>query len=308
MTDEKIKKATHMGVLKIGDSEIPCAVLEDGTRVLSERGFTKALGGKRGGAHWRRKRKSGDGAFLPVYVSANNLIPYIDNDLATALAVPIKYSGPKGGIANGIPAQYVQNVCEVYLEARDADDLYDSQLPLAEQAEKLVRGLATVGIIALVDEATGYQDDRVKDALEKILSVYLLKEKKPYIGMFPLWFYKEIYRLNGWRWSPENAQKRPGVIGRWTNELVWAKLAPKLLQELQKRNPPIKPGRRAYKHFQFLTDDVGDPALKAHFEGLGALMRASTQWRKFRALAEKAYPDPNKTLELEIGYREKEED
>ncbi len=304
---EKIRKATHVGEIKISEGvNLPCAVLEDETRVLSERGFTKALGGKRGGSHWRRKRESGTGAFLPVYISASNLTPFIDKDLVAALESPIKYRGIRGGIANGIPAELIPKVCDVYLRARDAGELHDSQIPLAIQADILMRGLAVVGIIALVDEATGYQDERVKNALEKILNEYLLKEKKPYIGMFPTWFYREIYRLNDWKWSPENAQKRPGVIGRWTNELIYKKLAPGLLRELQKRNPTIKPGQREFKHFQLLTDEVGDPALRAHFAGMGALMRASTQWRKFRALVEKAYPDPDKTLELEFGYRDKE--
>ena len=196
---------------------------------------------------------------------------------------------------------------EAILSARDDGALQTAQeLRYAEYCDRVVRGLAHVGIIALVDEVTGYQDERVKDALEKILNAYLLKEKKPYIGTFPMWFYKEIYRLNGWKWSPENARKRPGVIGRWTNELVYGKLAPGLLTRLQKRNPTIRPGQRGFKHFQLLTDEVGDPALRDHFSGLGALMRANTQWRKFRAMAEKAYPDPDKTLELELGYRDKE--
>src|SRR4051794_35194225 len=44
-----IHKAPHVGILHIGEAEIPCAVLEDGTRVVSERGLVKSFGGKRGG-------------------------------------------------------------------------------------------------------------------------------------------------------------------------------------------------------------------------------------------------------------------
>ena len=43
------------------------------------------------------------------------------------------------------------------------------QLETAQQAEIIMRGLAHIGIIALVDEATGYQRDRASDALSKIL-------------------------------------------------------------------------------------------------------------------------------------------
>lgn len=87
--NEVIRIATHTGELPI--AEIPCAVLEDGTRVLSERGVTKALGGRRGGSHWRRRRASSDGADqLPVFISAGNLASFIPDTLAMALTSPIK--------------------------------------------------------------------------------------------------------------------------------------------------------------------------------------------------------------------------
>jgi hypothetical protein len=47
---------------------------------------------------------------------------------------------------------------------------------IAKQAEILVRGFAGVGIIALVDEATGYQQDRARDALSRILEAFIAKE------------------------------------------------------------------------------------------------------------------------------------
>jgi hypothetical protein len=89
-------KATHTGDIKIGDVLLPCAVLEDGTRVISERGVTKALGGKRGGSHWRRMKETPDGAYLPVYLSAGNIKSCIDAELMTALNSPIIYK-PKSG-------------------------------------------------------------------------------------------------------------------------------------------------------------------------------------------------------------------
>jgi len=83
--------------LRIGDKIIPCAVIEGGIRVLSERGVTKALGGKRGGSHWLRIRESG--ANLPVYLSAENFKPYISTSLEAALSAPILYKAKSGGLA-----------------------------------------------------------------------------------------------------------------------------------------------------------------------------------------------------------------
>ena len=39
--NEPLMKATHSGILKIGDAEISCYVLENGERVLSTRGMMK---------------------------------------------------------------------------------------------------------------------------------------------------------------------------------------------------------------------------------------------------------------------------
>src|SRR3712207_767203 len=82
--------APHSGVIKIGDLEIACAVLADGTRVLHERGILKALGLSRSGrAHNQAKEASEGGAQLPLYVAQKNLTPYIDLELASVLKKPI---------------------------------------------------------------------------------------------------------------------------------------------------------------------------------------------------------------------------
>ena len=69
---------------------------------------------------------------------------------------PIKFrhSGG-GGIAFGYPATILADICDVVLAARQAGELQKQQEHIAQQCEILVRGFARVGIIALVDEATG---------------------------------------------------------------------------------------------------------------------------------------------------------
>jgi len=80
-----------------------------------------------------------------------------------------------------------------------AGKLHHQQEHIAEQREILVRGFARVGIIALVDEATGYQEDRARDALAKILEAFIAKELRKWISTFPIDYYKELFRLRGWR-------------------------------------------------------------------------------------------------------------
>jgi hypothetical protein len=288
--------ASHTGELKIG-SGIPCAVLDDAThtRVLSERGVSKALGSKRGGSHWQRKRKAAEegGAELPVYISANNLRPFISYDLALALSKPIIYRVPvSGAIANGIDATLLPKVCEVWLNAQNAGVLTKPQERMAHAAGILLAGLAHTGIVALVDEATGFQDDRAKDALAKILEAFVQKELRPYLKTFPTDYYKEMFRLRGWPWPevPAEQSKRPPVVGRDTDDIVYDRLAPGVKQKLKSLTPRYESGRLKHKLFQRLTENIGDPKLREHLASVVALMKAADSWKQFKGMLNRALP------------------
>src|SRR5690349_9459408 len=62
--------ATHTGVLRVGDVEIDCYVLENGERILSTRGVMRSLG-----RSWRGRKHPG--TQLPVFLEAKNLYPFI---------------------------------------------------------------------------------------------------------------------------------------------------------------------------------------------------------------------------------------
>lgn len=68
------------------------------------------------------------------------------------------------------------DICEAFLEARNSIKLSTRQRIIADQCEILIRGFARVGITALVDEATGYQYERERDALQSILKAYINEE------------------------------------------------------------------------------------------------------------------------------------
>ena len=110
---------------------------------------------------------------------------------------------------------------------------------IAERSKQLVRGFATIGIIALIDEATGYQYTREKDELQKILKAYISAELLPWQKRFPDVFYKELFRLNGWNFTIQDIKKRPGVIGTWTNRLIYEQLPKGVLEELKAKVPSV---------------------------------------------------------------------
>lgn len=292
----EIPKATHEGILTIGEFSLQCAVLEGGRRVLSEMAVYRALGISVSGAAYQSALVDEvNSVRLPLFVGSANLRPFIDNELHTLLTKPIMYRPHKGGRqGRGVDAILIPKVCEVWLRARDAGALRANQLKTAARADTLMRGLARTGIIALVDEATGYQEVRDRHALQAILDAYLRKEFAAWAKRFPDEYFHEIFRLRGWEWDElrkkQGKAQGPRVIAKYTKDIVYARLAPGILEELQDRNPPDDKGRRKTKHHQWLTEDVGHPALAQHLHAVIALMRASDTWEQFQKLLKKALP------------------
>lgn len=277
--------------LRIGDIEIPCYVLEDETRVLSQRGFLGAIGRS-------VSRPSGGGEQLPAFLSSERLKPFISSELAAA-SNPILFQPPDGGrVAYGYPAALLPQVCEVYLKARDAGVLQKQQAHIAEQADILIRGLATVGIIALVDEVTGYQDIRAQKALAAILEAFIAKELQPWKMTFPYEFYKELYRLRGWVGPDGN--KRTQQVGKDTNDIIYSRVAPGVLKELQELNPMQPNGTRKWWHHQWFRLDPGYIKLNQHIAAVMALMRAAPNWTRFKANLQRAFPKLRDQLELDL--------
>lgn len=274
-------EATHEGTLRFGEIEVPCYVLEDGRRVLSTRGMMEALG-----RPWRGRKYAG--TELPVFLEAKNLNPFVIKHLGPVLEC-INFIAIGGVKAEGYVAELLPIVCDIYLQARQEDALTSSQKPIGQQCEMLVRSLAKVGIVALVDEVTGFEKVRDRDALQALLDKYLLQEHAAWAKRFPDEFYREMFRLKGWAYPMPKGGK-PGVVGKYTLNIVYERLAPGLVDELNAKNPRLDSGNRKAKHHQWLTDDVGHPALANHLHATMGLMRASKDWRMFNTLMDAAFP------------------
>ena len=261
-SDPTIPQAQHFGDLTIGDSIIKCAVLGDGIRVLTRATFVKAIGRKgkaKGGRYYDDEFRT------PVFLTAKNLKPFIPKQLQGNSA-PVIFR-IKNQEYIGYKAELLPQVCGVFIDADDADVLTISQRHIAQKCKILLRGFATVGIVALVDEVTGYQDIRDRIALQKILDKYLTDEWAKWTKTFPDDYYKELFRLNGMPYPPTTS-KRPGYIGHWTNDIVYSRLAPGVTKELKRKNPRLPSGYRKRKHFQYLTKDIGHPTLKEHLSNI----------------------------------------
>ena len=277
----------------IGGTEIQCYVLDDETRVLTQASFLEAIGRHRKA----NVRDEGGEERLPAILQGKAINPFISQELIEK-SRPIQFRTDTGVVASGYRAEILPAVCEVYLRARDAGVLPSNQKHVAAQAELLIRALAHVGIIALVDEATGYQDYRARTALNEILEQFIADELRKWTKTFPDEFYKQMFRLRNWEWKPQSVKQRPSVVGKYTNNLVYERLAPGILDELKAKNPKTPTGRRRHKHFQWLTEDIGDPRLREHLASIITLMRASVDWEQFKRLVDRSLPRFGDTLEL----------
>lgn len=302
---DPVLKATHGSAdhpLKIGDLDIPCYVLEDGRRVLSLGGMVKALGMSIGGAG------GGEGDRLVSFASGKSISPFISSDLASRMKTAIRFQAPTGGtVATGYEATILADLCDAVLEARKLGALRPQQEHIAHQCEVLVRGFARVGIIALIDEATGYQKDRAKDALATILEAFIAKELQAWVKTFPSDFYQELFRLRGLDY-PTASVKRPQYFGLLTNDIVYKRLAPGVLEELKRVTPKNDGGRPKAKYFQSLTTNTGYPKLREHLGAVIAIMKLSDNYRDFIAKLDRLAPKYNETMPLALDYRQEDDD
>lgn len=289
--DQNIINATHKGILNIAEVQIPCFVLENGQRVISGRKMQSAL-----------SINSTGGQKMVTFLSKNALKPFIDAETLLAISEPIKFKQKNfNNIGYGYEAKILNKICKTLLEYRRScnaseKSITKSELRIINSAEILQGAFAEVGLIALVDEATGYQGDRQKDELQKILSAYISKELLPWQKRFPNEYYEQICRLRNWNFDPLS-KNRPKIIGKITNQIVYKLFPDQVLEELKRLNPPNDSGNRPNRFHQYLTLDIGNVNLERHLAQVIILMRISKTWAEFEDKLYEGFP--------RYGYTEK---
>jgi len=296
-------QATHTGDIKLGEAKIFAAVLPDGTRVISQSTMLRALG-----RHPYPKAGQGGSSTLdelPVFLNAEAFKPFISNELA-ASSKPVFFRDHVGAKTVGYKASLLPEIAEVYLRFRDQCNIEGKEIPtrylkMIQAADILMRGLANVGIIALVDEATGFQRDRATDALAQILEEFIAKELRPWIKTFPDQFYEELFRLRGLAF-PSDSVKRPQYFGHLTNDIVYARLAPSVLDELRSSTPKDEHGRRSHHFHRRLTDDIGHPKLREHMASVLTAMQLSDDYDDFIRKLDRVRPRYDETMLLPLDH------
>lgn len=245
-------RATHWGDLPIGDTSLPCYILSTGERVFSLKGAVVGLIKTEGGQ-------------LAEYIKVKNIKPYLSSDLTPAendnIPALIKFDTGVKGIAKyawGLPVEKFMDLCVAYSKAADNEKLTDRQKEIAINANRFLRSCAKVGIIALVDEVTGFQYERAKDSLQLKLKVFLAEEMREWEKTFPDQLWVEFARLTKWQGG---IHRRPKYWGKLVMELVYGYLDKDVADWLRKNAPKPNNGQN---YHQWLSAQYGLKKLIEH--------------------------------------------
>lgn len=299
--EKNIPKAEYSGHLTIGESVFPCSVLSDGTRILTQSDFMEGMGMYYSG--WVANNRSPEevAAEIPHFLAFKTLRPFVAKHLGDMQSITVKYRTEQNKLAHGIKADIIPKICEVWMDAHETVKLGSRQVKVAEKAKILMRALAHVGIISLVDEATGYQKHRASTALHEILEAFIAKELQPWVKTFPDEFYEGLFRLRKLPYTSETINKRPQYFGHLTNDIVYKRLAPGVLDELRSTVPKYPSGSRKHRFTQKLTPEIGHPKLREYLSSVVTIMKLSSSYDEFKANLDRVHPKYDETLSLDLS-------
>lgn len=292
-----LPKVTHHGTWTIDEEsniKVECYVMDNGERVLSLRGAARSMGLSGAGSH-----------ALARNLNTQWIGPYLSEPLREWLTKANRNELPQYISSRGTPflpfeASLFVDLCSAYVNAlHDGALQTEKQKYTADRLYKVMTAFAKTGLIAVIDEVTGYQEERDRDELQKILAAYISAELLPWAKRFPDEFYKQMFRLKGWEYK---GKAKPAYAGKLTNEYIYNYLPTGVLEELKRQTPKSEAGNRTNRFHQHLTEDTGLPNLDKQLQQTIALMKASDNWEQFDKLFRKAMGEPVQ-MELDLSKR-----
>lgn len=304
-------RAEHAGLLRLGSIELHCYVLDDGRRVFTQQGMLHALGITFGGSGQHGRSRLGNFVAQKAFVErAPAAQPLVSPELRCSIFEPFRFKTTKRKLAHGYEVTLLPDLVAAILRAKIrgllTDKVHDH---IVARAEVLLQGFARVGIIALVDEATGYQSSREVDALQQYLRRFLSNRRLPWEKVFPDNYYREMFRL--WGWPYRKGPKGPRYAGVLTLQLIYVPLlrtrpevmpvleahpeleaSQQLLDGLRRRNVKNPSGRWRDRYHQWLTTDMGQRVLQDQISQVTGFMAVSTTKEDFFHLFERRFPLP----------------
>ncbi len=257
-------RAKWWGDLTIGEAVIPCYVLDNGVRVISRSGVTHFLTDRKGGGN------------LDNYLSVSALAEYLPTDLSRHF-VEFEIEEVTNRQVAGVSAETFIEICRAYTRALGEGKLNtDRQREIATKAAMFLASCAKVGLIALIDEATGYQYERASDALQVKLKAFLSEEMRDWEKTFPDDLWIEFGRLTNWKGTVTH---RPKYWGHLVTELVYSYLDQDVCKWLKENKPKPRHGENWH---QWLSDQYGLRRLVQHIYTLIGVAKTCHDMRELR--------------------------
>lgn len=272
----------YSGLLKLGGKEVDCYVLDTGERVISMRSTVRSI----------INSETGD---LSSYINTRAIKQYYDAQ--ALISGMIEFSIPGNPVkSKGITAESFLDICSAYVSAFTAPDtkLTPKQTEIAINCAALISACAKTGLIALIDEATGYQYERAEDALQIKVQAYISEELREWEKTFPDELWEEFGRLTNWS-NP--LQTRPKYWGKLVLELVYDALDPDIAKYLKENKP--KP-RHGMNYHQWLTEDLGVRALSTHINQVIGIAKTCDTIQELKDKV--AYHYKKKPMQITIDY------
>jgi len=265
----KMQKVWGKGPLIIMGVEIDCYILEDGTPILNKGKMMLAIG---------RQWKGASRTESPNFIGAKNLQQFIRPELTEKLNGIDFYDG--GRLISGYHSDTLADVCNVYLEAREAGVLTKSQLPIAQKCEILLRSFAKVGIRALIYEQLGFEKFKNPDAFRILIESYLSEEIRKWSKEFPDELFWQMDRIYGN--EKTTSRNRPMYYAKFLRKYIYEPLEKgAVLKRLDEVIPKDKKGRKKARLHSATSEDIGLPAVKAQIWQVIATLKISSDKRRF---------------------------
>lgn len=275
----------------LGQVKIECYVLDDGRRVIHKRGMAKALGLK----------SEGGNAFMKT-MSRRGIGSTLGQELRDKIDKPLIFKPLAGDPGHGYEAVVLIEVCDSIIQARNEGKLAPSQVLLAIQAEIIIRAAAKLGIIALVDEATGYIADKRREEYRQIFQQFIREDCRQWEKEFPNQFFDMFYRLYNLKRQNPKSVNHPSFFGHLIRKYIYRPLANSngaILEQLESKNPVVYTGGgRKHKLHQFLSDSIGIPKLRQHLWQVIGIGNSVADKGSFERAFSRAFPEPNAQLDL----------
>ena len=281
-------KTESEGVMDLLGTNVEVAVLADDRRVISQKGVFNALG--------RQQRGNSRAAGLPAFMDAGYLQPFITDALREKLEL-IPYISKTGVTLYGYDASILPDICWLYIQAgiNSPTKLTPAQQVTAQKAIALNKALSELGIITLIDEATGHDKKRDKSALQDMLAKMVAKNIREWTKTFDDHYYEQLCRLRKVPY-PNEKHVYPSFLGHDTNNIIYDRLTPGIRQKLKEEQ---KRHKRKGKMHQFLTGDVGYPVLIKRVTEIATLMERYDDWGEFIKMLDERFPVQPKDPSIE---------